>query len=526
MQRVSATDIMEQLPYDGKRTTIVDNHKLPDIINAMTKYHKIHRGVYDGISEQYWQGNAKDTARLLFDFCKKYITTRTESDQKQSIKGPGRFLNDGHGDCKHYASYINGVLDSLARKGYPVSSNYRFTADTPGDDVHHVFVVVRDGNQEYQVDPILSSFNQRPQFYNVKDINMLEYLSGTQNGIGYSNDGVGNFLDKLKHSIQVNTANIKKDVKKVEHGISVDAHNAAHAVATGAKNAGHALAVNAANAGKFALKVAVSPARNAFLALLDINAFNMARRLHDTMQVPAQAAELRNEWTKMGGDYGKLQSAVNNGYKHYQKHGNAAVKGCYIGRAFVGFEPTTTASMMALAAAIIAALSRFLKPSAGEQHDMAAAATTGGAALLKNATGTVDANIDNQATTTGDKSITDMLQSGTTGTMDVHASVADDGTTTLQVNTVKHPLLDNAGAPRDDAGNVDSDMSDSAVTPDGTIVKRKVPAGAPGGGWFDSAASFEDHVKDTWTNHKAPIISVGILVLALSNKKLRKKIGI
>jgi len=498
------SNIINDLPYDGKQKTLVNNHNLPDIINYIIIYHNKHKKYYDKISEQFWEGDAYSTANLVFDFLRKYVHNITESDKKQTVKAPGRILIDGHGDCKHYASFANGIFDSLSRKGYPIQSAYRFTADTPGAQVHHVFSIVKDKGNEYWVDPVLNSFNKKPIFYNIKDIDMLEYLSGSQHsGQAYFNDqmeydGVGrNIFQQIAHGMEVNFANVKKEVKKQEH----------------------ALDVNFQNAKKIVLQVGIAPARNAFLALLDLNAFNMAQKLHDLS--PGEKNKLKDKWESMGGNYNKLMSAVNNGIKFKRNHphlsGIAPMKtGLYIGSAYIGVEPNTTAGLLALASAIIAALSQFLKHSPSEQKDIADGIKDGGNNILKEAATNImskgmptdDAGEGLQA---GEQAVNDMKQRGTTGVMDVHAAVAPDGTAQIRVNDVEHPLIQNAGVPRDENGNI------PAIT---------APGGTPGVPGENILAKIERTAKEGWRDHKPVIIVLGVAALALSNKKLRKKIGI
>jgi hypothetical protein len=504
---VNYTNIVGQLPTNGKAKTLVNDHTLPDIINYIIIYHNKHKKYYDDISEQFWDGDAYNTANLVFDFLRQNVTNITESDKKQTVKSPGRLLKDGHGDCKHYASFANGVFDSLRRKGYPIQSAYRFTADTPESEVHHVFSIVKDNGKEYWVDPVLNSFNKKPLFYNVKDIDMMQYLSGSSHGAEqYYNDyqpmdnGVGNLFSDIAHGMQVNFQNIKKEVKKQEH----------------------ALDVNFQNAKKVVLQVGIAPARNAFLALLDLNAFNMAQKLHDLS--PGEKNKLKDKWESLGGNYNKLMSAVNNGLAFKRNHphlsGSTPMKtGLYIGGAYVGVEPTTTAGLLALASAIIAALSAFLKHSPQEQKAITDGIKDGGNNIFSGAAtnimnkGIVPPDEAGTMTQAGEQAVNDMRAKGATGTMDVHSSVAPDGTAVVRVNDVEHPLIKNAGVPRDNEGNIPG----AAAAPG---ADNPAPPGE------NMLAKVERVAKEGWRDHKGAIIGIGLAVVVVSNKKIRRKIGL
>jgi hypothetical protein len=95
------------------------------------------------------------------------------------------------GDCKSYALFANGVLDSLNRKGiFQVPLAFRFAGYKESSrEPQHVFAVMYPGTKkEIWIDPVLNRFNEKrqPSFYKDKKIKMaLIALSG----VGYtSND--------------------------------------------------------------------------------------------------------------------------------------------------------------------------------------------------------------------------------------------------------------------------------------------------------------------------------------------------
>lgn len=538
--------LQRRLPVHNRQDVLVDDQDLNDIIKAIKKYHKVHQANYDDISEEFWTGDPHTTSKQLFDFLKKYIHYKVEPEHDQTIKSPGRIIKEGYGDCKHYASFISGVVDSLERKGYPIHCIYRFVSDHPGRDVHHVFSVVSDKDQDYWVDPVLQSFDQRPQFYSTKDISFshgigrLTYLSGTDAEIGKFS--FKKAWDQVKHSVDVNLHNAGQAVKKIEHGAAVNLHNAGKAV----KKIEHGMSVNLHNAGKgiekaaqavkhVALKVAGAPARNAFLALLDINAFNLGNRVAHALQGP-QANGLRDTWKKLGGDPGKLAQAARNGQLFQAKlhkrdpksiHGYGCVgmgatfhsdmitthpgswtkdhwarkhrrqRGGIYG-AQVGLEPVTTASLMALASGILAVLAKFLGSNNQEQAAMADQAKEGIATIAEQAAaadggGTAADALTNLTTPTG----------GADATMSVNTGVDEYGQPQVTVQDVKHPALTNAGDQDGGAG------ADTAKTDQGPGFLEK----------------FEDQAKLIWTNHKGMVIGTGIALIALSSKPVRRKLG-
>jgi hypothetical protein len=106
-------------------------------------------------------------------------------------------------DCKSYASFINGVMSSLNKKGiFKVPLAYRFASyryDTK--EPQHVFSVLYPGtNNEIWVDPVLPKFDQRkePVFIKDKKIKMaLIAMSGTATQPAASLQEMERYRDKL-----------------------------------------------------------------------------------------------------------------------------------------------------------------------------------------------------------------------------------------------------------------------------------------------------------------------------------------
>lgn len=498
------SQIRQSLPFGNRTETLVQDHTVPDIIRVMRQQHKENAPDYDYIAKMFWKGNAGNTAKYLFDFCKKNVKYKVEPGVLQSTKTPGAIIAQGYGDCKHYASFITGVCDSLNRSGYPVQAKYRFVADNPGIQVHHVFAVVSDGSNEYWTDPVLSFFNQRPNYATVKDLPMaIVKISGTdtrgshpleahrQRVLAFlasrgktpadfvspehlmhflqhpdhpvhQIDGVGNFFKDIAKGFKTNVANIKK-------GYETNVKNIAKGVKVNTANIAHGMKVNAANAAKeikkFTLKVSLSAARGSFLGLVAINAFNLAHRLHDSMLTDKRAGLLRT-WRDMGGDEKRLINTINNGYKVYQQH-HGGVKADYqihgVGAVYVeGLGVVQAAALLALATAIIAAVSKFLKPSPQDDANMASAAKQGAEDLTSSAgAGILSAN--GELGPEAAKALATMTDSAGMPTMNVSTGTSDDGSPELTVHDVSHPLIDNAGTD-DGSGNSITDVFNGGLS--------------------------------------------------------------
>lgn len=158
-------------PYLGTETVIVaGDQEIEDIMREVISAHKVYVGDYDFIAHLYVDVPADSLPRQLFDFCKKNIAYLIESDRLQTTRSPASILAIGSGDCKHYASFIGGVLDAVNRRvGYRLYDWFFRFASYSNDEVpEHVFVVIKQHSREIWVDPVLKSFNSRnpyPRFW-------------------------------------------------------------------------------------------------------------------------------------------------------------------------------------------------------------------------------------------------------------------------------------------------------------------------------------------------------------------------
>lgn len=154
--------ILAAVPPKNRSVVLLQDQDVPAIIRGITFYHKQHARQYDRIARQFDSGSERDIARALFNFCKKNIEYCVEGEEVQSIRSPGRILAEGNGDCKHYASFIAGVLDALKRSGLDIDWAYRFAKYTNGRGkvTNHVFVILYDQDgKEIWIDPVLNWFD-------------------------------------------------------------------------------------------------------------------------------------------------------------------------------------------------------------------------------------------------------------------------------------------------------------------------------------------------------------------------------
>ena len=192
---ISKRKILSVLP-EFKNSEIVLKKKqgVEDIVKGILKTHNQYFTDYDLISDYFYRGNIEDTCKYIFDFLKENVPYEIESENYQTLRSPGAILHFP-GDCKSYALFSNGVLDSLRRKGkIKCDLLYRFAGyGVFTDYIEHVFCVCKTGKNEIWVDPVLNNFNEKkkPNYSVDKKINNMALvgISGIYDVIGGSEVG-------------------------------------------------------------------------------------------------------------------------------------------------------------------------------------------------------------------------------------------------------------------------------------------------------------------------------------------------
>lgn len=291
-------------PYMGKSESLARWQSTNDIINGLVKYSKVDAKDYDNISLQFWKGDVASTARGLFDFCKAHIRYNIEPDDKQTVRSPGAILAMKEGDCKHYASFIYGVLSSLQRKGYPVTAKYRFANyKLTQREPHHVFVVAFDkSGTEYWIDPVLPTFNQRKAY-----VNKTDKIAGMALTRVSGFDDLPNIAGK-KRRARIKAAGGKKQFRAQKKAKRKERR--------------------ANRPGLFKRVLGAGP-RNAYLLLLKMNVKQMATNAYKKIKDnPGNKAKLDAKWKKLGGNPKALHKSIAQGVKRYNKHhSNKQIKG-------------------------------------------------------------------------------------------------------------------------------------------------------------------------------------------------------
>lgn len=346
-------------PFGNRRNLIKNNQQVPDIISAMLKAHEIYAPEYDKIALDFYTGDPITTAKKIFNFLKQNIQYKVDSEKNQQIMSPSGILAIGKNDCKNFALFIVGILDSLKRKGIIKNDVfYRFASYRMFDEMpHHVFAVIKDqdGNEIF-VDPVLNSFNERKTYYHKIDKRPKMAIYSIS---GFDESQIGLF---------------KKKQKAAAFTTSAPATTSSPAPAKKPKK-------------KIVLKIALAPARGAFLLLVGLNFLGLATKLKASFTNAAGKTE--SWWKNLGGNPNELLRKVNQGATKKRILGDDYL---FMSEGQIGVAPAAGAAA-ATAAPILIKVAEFLKSLGLDPKEIA---ETGKEILAKKIKSAVDKNLSKE----------------------------------------------------------------------------------------------------------------------------------
>ena len=306
--------------FENRKNIIVQDQSTGDIIKAILDTHPKYKHDYKKIAPYFKGSNEIKSCEKIWNFLKKNIRYVVESEKNQYVRSPGAILKQAVSDCKCYSLFIGGICDALGMKFCYRFASYNNYIKQPG----HVFVVVNPGtNNEIWIDPVFSYFNYKKPYYFKIDKKPKMAI--------YSISGIGQ------------TRRARRVARR-----------------TARRAAGKGFGQKLKKGLRGVLKVAASPARNAFLGIVQLNVRNLAKKLDIAYQ--RNPAQLKQFWEKFGGRIDKLVGAINRGKKKRRILGVDDYQPVIIGVA-VG-------TLLASAAPILAAVTKFLKSVGIEPQDL------------------------------------------------------------------------------------------------------------------------------------------------------------
>ena len=154
-------------PFINEQRVIIDNQGVDDIISGMLNTHNRYKAEYDKIYKYFEGISVEATCRNIWNFLKQNVPYGIESENYQFLKSPASVLNTPSSDCKSFALFSAGCMSAYQRNtGKDIEVLFRYASYDPFDSTpEHTFCVVKEGNKEYWIDPVLNKFNQRKEPY-------------------------------------------------------------------------------------------------------------------------------------------------------------------------------------------------------------------------------------------------------------------------------------------------------------------------------------------------------------------------
>ena len=215
-------------------------------------------------SKQFKGRTNKETCKKIFDYIKNNFTYVADGGE-QVIKLPSALLKKRVGDCKSYSLFTASILENLK-----IPYKFVYTSYNNNPIPAHVYVVTEDG---CIIDAVYGIFNaeKKPTYRYTQDMN-VRYMAGIgANCTSCNSDGMGKvtIINKDKRQQIKRTAQFGFDKFK---------------------------------------SVAFVGGRQVLLGLIKGNYDGIATKMQKV-----DTNKLKNDWTRVGGDYSALTNAIKEG---------------------------------------------------------------------------------------------------------------------------------------------------------------------------------------------------------------------
>lgn len=282
--------------------------------------------------------NLQDDAVLTGRWIRNNVKYKIDSFENQNIQLPSSLLKTGTGDCKSFSLLFLAIMEAAGYNG-----GFRF-AGYRGNNFTHVYNFFVNKNNIYTFDSCIKDLKEVKSYTRIKDMR-VNYLAGTPM-----------LIDETTGIERMPTA---RELMKDDRVLSINGIGKKRKpLFGGVKKFFNKVLPNGLT--KPVKTIGLAPARGSFLLLVNVNFRGLAKRL-DKLRTK-NTTKFAEFWTKLGGDIGKLNQAVDKGKVKKpifgEKKGVGEIEAEFIG------EPVTAATITAAlsaAAGIIASLNKILK---------------------------------------------------------------------------------------------------------------------------------------------------------------------
>jgi hypothetical protein len=255
---------MSQPSFQGIDVTYKSQADNKDIRDLLVKLVPKAKAQMVEFSKGFRGRNQKETCKKIFDYIKNNFTYVADGGE-QIIKLPSALLKKRVGDCKSYSLFTASILENLK-----IPYKFVYTSYNNNPIPAHVYVVTEDG---CIIDAVYGIFNaeKKPTYRYTQDMN-VRYMAGIgANCTSCNSDAMGKvtIINKDKRQQIKRTAQFGFDKFK---------------------------------------SVAFVGGRQVLLGLIKGNYDGIATKMQKV-----DTNKLKNDWTRVGGDYSALTNAIKEG---------------------------------------------------------------------------------------------------------------------------------------------------------------------------------------------------------------------
>ena len=254
---------MTQPSFQGIDVTYKSQADNKDIRDLLVKLVPKAKSQMVEFSKGFKGRTNKETCKKIFDYIKSNFTYVADGGE-QIIKLPSALLKKRVGDCKSYSLFTASILENLK-----IPYKFVYTSYNNNPIPAHVYVVTEDG---CIIDAVYGIFNaeKKPTYRYTQDMN-VRYMAGIGADCTSCSKGVG--------KVTIISKDKRQQIKTTAQDV----------------------------AGKFKSAAFVG-GRAVLLGLIKGNYDGIATKMQKV-----DTNKLKNDWTRVGGDYSALTNAIKEG---------------------------------------------------------------------------------------------------------------------------------------------------------------------------------------------------------------------
>lgn len=282
----------------GITATVKTNANTHDIMQALVDAVPEAVRQFKQVPTTITTGNLLKDATAACMYVRDRVKYKADGFNFQDIQMPGRmFLGTKQADCK---SFSLAALANLLSKNY--NGGFRFASYRPNKIPTHVYIYVLDkSGNKFTFDPCIKDLKESKKATYILDMD-VRYLS----------EPITEISGRAERQARRATRRERRQERREDRQ---------------ERRAG-------GDKPKKLAKVALAPSRGAFLTLVALNFRGLATRLNKAIGKDSKGVQ--SVWNRLGGDFSKLQNAVNKAKDKKPLFGSRGIDGISFSEEFIG----------------------------------------------------------------------------------------------------------------------------------------------------------------------------------------------